>query len=480
MNMFSKATNARGVFHTWIDFGRPVGRETYLVSGVVLLGIKYAFDATVLWLTTRALWSPVAYLDPRPLARFPAGTLGTWGFWLVASTTLIFIAIGVSLTIRRCADAGLSPWLGLLFVLPFLNYALFAILVVLGTPARGATPDTPGDPPEGSDPPRWQHRLAAAGIGATLGLVGAATSIFAWSRYGVVLFVATPFFAGFLTSWALNHRQKRPLLEMLWTVGFTVLAGCAGLLAFGLEGLICIVMALPLLAGLALLGGALARELAGITHGGRRARHVHLTLFLVLPLLPAMEGPTPAEPLRSVTTELVLDAPPADVWPHVVSFPELPPPRRLLFRLGIAAPVGARIAGAGVGSVRHCEFTTGSFVEPITVWDEPRRLAFDVASQPPPMRELSPYARVLAPHLDTGFEVLRGEFRLLPEGDGTRLVGTTWYRVHLAPELYWRLWSDSIVHAIHDRVLEHIARLATEGSEQRADRSRSAVPPGAP
>jgi hypothetical protein len=30
----------------------------------------------------------------------------------------------------------------------------------------------------------------------------------------------------------------------------------------------------------------------------------------------------------------------------------------------------------------------------------------------------------------------------------------------MAPEPYWRLWSDAMIHAIHLRVLEHVARLS--------------------
>ena len=55
-----------------------------------------------------------------------------------------------------------------------------------------------------------------------------------------------------------------------------------------------------------------------------------------------------------------------------------------------------------------------------------------------------------------------GEFRLNPlPGGRTELVGTTWYRHHLYPAAYWRWWSDAIVHRIHLRVLEHVARLST-------------------
>ena len=52
--------------------------------------------------------------------------------------------------------------------------------------------------------------------------------------------------------------------------------------------------------------------------------------------------------------------------------------QRKEFKTGLAYPLRARLVGAGVGAVRHCEFTTGAFVEPITVWDAPHRLAFDV------------------------------------------------------------------------------------------------------
>jgi len=114
--------------------------------------------------------------------------------------------------------------------------------------------------------------------------------------------------------------------------------------------------------------------------------------------------------------------------------------------------------------VRHCEFSTGSFVEPITVWQPAERLAFDVAAQPPPMHELSPYRHVHPPHLDGYLRCRRGEFRLLPLAGGrTRLEGSTWYEFEMYPQDYWTLWSDAAIHRIHRRVLEHIKRLAEEG-----------------
>ena len=70
-----------------------------------------------------------------------------------------------------------------------------------------------------------------------------------------------------------------------------------------------------------------------------------------------------------------------------MSFSEIPPPTEWMFRAGIAYPVRARIQGNGVGAERQCVFSTGAFVEPIEVWDEPRKLKFSVTSNPAPMEE---------------------------------------------------------------------------------------------
>jgi hypothetical protein len=115
--------------------------------------------------------------------------------------------------------------------------------------------------------------------------------------------------------------------------------------------------------------------------------------------------------------------------------------------------------------VRHCEFSTGPFVEPIEVWEEPRRLSFSVASNPAPMQEWTPYRNVKPPHID-GFLISRhGEFRLerLPDGT-TRLEGTTEYQHHMWPVWYWKAWADYIIHKIHLRVLRHVKGLAEGGA----------------
>jgi hypothetical protein len=169
-------------------------------------------------------------------------------------------------------------------------------------------------------------------------------------------------------------------------------------------------------------------------------------------------------PTFAVRSAVDINAPPESVWRQVVAFSEIPPPTELIFRAGVAYPVRAEIFGSGTGAERRCVFSTGAFVEPIQIWDEPRTLKFSVTSNPAPMQEWTPYAHLDPPHLH-GFLVSNGgQFSLtpLPNG-GTRLEGTTWYHHGLWPATYWRWWSDAIIHRIHMRVLTHIRDEAEKG-----------------
>jgi hypothetical protein len=84
-----------------------------------------------------------------------------------------------------------------------------------------------------------------------------------------------------------------------------------------------------------------------------------------------------------------------------------------------------------------------------------------VTTQPPPLEEWSPYARIVPPHLDGYFQSRRGEFRLVPLPSGrTRLEGSTWYEMRLYPDGYWVLFADALISRIHLRVLRHIRMLA--------------------
>ena len=100
-----------------------------------------------------------------------------------------------------------------------------------------------------------------------------------------------------------------------------------------------------------------------------------------------------------------------------------------------------------------------------TLFDPDELLQFSVTSNPPPMRELSPY-KIEPSHLHGFLQSEAGQFRLTALADGSTMLEGTRYRHNLWPEKYWQLWSDYIIHKIHLRVLDHIRRLSQGESEK--------------
>lgn len=454
---------APGLLRLMFGLSAPVGRRPYLIIGVCLMALKYAFDAGLIHLTTGVFWAPWQYLSPAISTREAFTAEAPWLLPVLALTSLPFLWIGLTMSVRRAIDAGRPPALGLLFLFPGLNY--LAMLYLAAQPSAPATPAPPGSPEPGSG---IQAAVVGAGVGAAVGVVMAGVGGFMLGEYGTVLFLVTPVIMGAGSGWWFNRAGRRRLGETAAVGALTVLVAGGAMLLFAIEGVVCLTMAAPLAMPLAIGGAFIGRRIAAAPGGGRPIQA--LIVLLALPLTMGFESSLPpVEELRAVTTAAVIDAPPEAVWPHVIAFSELPPPHELVFAAGIAYPMRARIEGQGVGAVRHCEFSTGAFVEPITRWQPPHRLSFDVVAQPAPMHETSPYRHLHPPHLDGYFRSRRGEFRLtaLP-GGRTRLEGTTWYALDLAPMAYWTLWSDGLVHAIHRRVLDHIGREAEAGGRRPA------------
>jgi hypothetical protein len=277
-------------------------------------------------------------------------------------------------------------------------------------------------------------------------------------KYGWGLFVALPFTMGFIAAGIHGIREQRSMAACITVAVTSVgLLGCS-MLAFAIEGAICLMMAVPLAIPLAAIGGACGFFVQKRWSGEDAAPAFLAILLAFTPGVQWMEHVLARRPNVFVVRSAVdINASPEEVWKRVVAFSEIPPPHELLFRVGIAYPIRAEITGQGVGAERHCVFSTGAFVEPIQIWEEPHILKFSVTENPAPMEEWTPYRHISPPHLHGFLKSEGGQFLLtpLPNG-GTRLEGTTWYQHGLWPETYWRLWSDQIIHQIHMRVLTHI------------------------
>ncbi len=442
----------------------PLARGPFLVSGLALWGLKLAIDWSVA-LLFKYRFSPLFYVSPldAPLFR-PGDNLSFWlSMWGVA---IPFMGIGVWLTLRRLRDAGLPPWLAVLFFFPFANLLFFAALASLASrpsqsaSATGSPTGTRADALFARAVVQRNAVVVSVAAGACTALVLGSVVIFFFKSYGAALFMGTPFLVGAVATLTM-HRASPARPRRRATLVAALASGSLALLVmilFAIDGLVCFVMASPL-------------AVLAITFGWFMAEMIVKTVGLALPetalcvfpfvLIAELAGPVRKSPPAPVVTMIEVDAPSNVVFRNVIEFPDLPPFNELIFKLGVAAPLGATIKGQGVGAVRHCRFTTGAFVEPITVWDAPHKLGFDVRSQPDALRELTLWGGPRPPHLNDYFKSVRGEFELVDlPNRRTQLIGRTYYVLDIAPEPYWRLISDSLVHSIHLRVLKHVKRLS--------------------
>ena len=457
----------------WFGLREPVDRTTYAASGLGLAAFKYAVEAAVVGAATGHLLTPLEFVSPSIVTR--QAFLERAPEWLglfLALWTIPFVWIALSMSLRRAHAAGRSPWLGAFVLVAPVNLLVMAFLALapdVPAPTVASTAPGAGDHPAGP-PESPLHGTVAVLAGLAVGMVAIVTGLYGFGSYGAVLFFVTPLVMGMVSGFVYNRPVPRSTGATVRVGVLVTLLSGGVLVALALEGLICLVMAVPIVMPMALAGAILGKWVAECTAAGTRQI---AGLVLAIPFLAGAEALTRGVPERVVLTSVEVDAPPGAVWRRVVEFPDLAEPDDWFFRCGIACPMRARIVGSGVGAVRHCEFTTGDFVEPITVWDEPRVLAFDVVDQPDPMVELTPWRHVHPPHLvDRSLASRRGEFRLIDLGGGrTRLEGRTWYTFDMHPQRYWTLWSDFTIHRIHRRVLWHVRDLAEADAAGRPPRA---------
>lgn len=445
---------------------RPTGvvdRGPYVIIGLLGFALKHNLDRMLASLVFHRPWGLFNYWIPVRNVVHITELSATDARFLVTMVLLAlpFIWVGVVLTIQRLRSAHLPPQLVGLFFVPFANIAFFLFLSLI---PRRAHSQVATSGPRTS----WLLRvLPSSALGSAvisllltvpLGLGVAVFGAMVLANYGWGIFVALPFLMGFVAAGLYGYREPRGLPSSIGVASLSVLLLGALLLAVAVEGLVCLIMAVPIALPLAIFGGFCANRL-------QRYRWLPSDGAVFLPML-LLLGPgiqwmehvaSPPAPVFVVRTALDVQASPERVWHEVIAFAQILPPTEIMFRAGIAYPLRAEMVGSGVGAERHCVFSTGAFVEPIQVWDEPRLLKFSVTSNPSPMQEWTPYSHIDPPHLH-GFLVSNGgQFLLtpLPNG-GTRLEGTTWYQHGLWPSAYWHMWSDTIIHQIHMRVLRHI------------------------
>ena len=501
-----------------------IDRVPYATLGVSLLSIKYCIDVSIAELIFHRHWEIWNYIFPGQALDFIRLTGSDRLFYLTLIVlALPFIWIGVVLTMRRLRSSGLPVFLVKLFFVPVINLVMFVLLCVLpkekeesiftadggsnplitsadsrtlapklrGDSDAPQSPQSPQSPqlPQSPEPPQlpqWPKpnrpkplvvttttsnreealRTLVQTVPAGLFLIWLGSVLL--QSYGWGLFLGVPFGVGMGSAFLYGKDNPKTMAQCQGIAALATLSLGFGIMFWAWEGVICLLMASPIAFALAAMGAYLGYYVQKRSYSIAEQKLISIALLLSLPSLMGAEYAShPVAPMISVVSEVDIAAPPSVVWNNVIAFPRLKPPTDPIFALGISYPVGATITGRGPGAVRRCRFSTGAFVEPIEVWDEPNLLKFGVRTQPPTMREWSWMHEIHPAHLEGYLLVHSGQFKLTPIAisgrAGTHLEGTTSYQNRMWPGTYWSLWSNNIIHRIHMRVLNHIKE-TTEAS----------------
>jgi len=232
-----------------------------------------------------------------------------------------------------------------------------------------------------------------------------------------------------------------------------------------LEGLLCIVLVVPVFMAAAMIGGLVG----GVVHNyGRNGPPV----LPALALLPLLVGPVesllpPQRSEQTVTSTIHIAAPPEAVFDKLASVRDI---RRdelgftFVHLIGLPRPVEAHMDGSGPGSVRTSRWEKNVwFQEVITDWERPRamRYRFVVPKGAIPRAALDEHVEINGDY----FDLLDGGYTLQPAADGgTDLSLSTRFVNKSRLKVYGNLWGKLVLQDFHRSILGLMKSRAERGA----------------
>ncbi len=263
-----------------------------------------------------------------------------------------------------------------------------------------------------------------------------------------------PFVIGFINIFFLA--EERPL-----TAGKAIVCRtspvllCTGLVSIiGIEGAICLFMALPIWLIMSSIGGLMAY---GIRKLGFKSRKAPCFAFVFPILLGGVESsvPIPNEVLEA-SNDMVIEANLEEVWELVREVKPIKPNElslSLASLMGFPQPDSAILVGSGVDAYRLARFHGGvEFHEAITVWKPFEAIHFTIKANTDriPATTLDEHVTIGGPY----FDMLTGHYDLKALPDGRTLVKlSSRHRLNTHFNWYAGVWSKAIMSSIQSNIL---------------------------
>jgi len=259
---------------------------------------------------------------------------------------------------------------------------------------------------------------------------------------GFTFFVLVPFCIGYFLG-----------LKLDWSISFiiTVMIGLAAffflLITSQLEGVVCVIILLPIFIPLILLGILLGYNIRKRTFKEERNNKIKITLYPLIVLL--FSGgiehffSSKYENAR-VESTIYLPYDTATVYDFIKSVDTLDGKKSLLMSLGLSVPQKCVLEKEEVGAKRTCYFEEGTIEEKVTGIKRGEFIKMKVTEYNLP-----------------GFKWLKFDdaiYLFTQEGDLTKLTRITTYRSQLKPRIYWEFWERQAIEAQHEYVLNDLKR----------------------
>ena len=274
----------------------------------------------------------------------------------------------------------------------------------------------------------------------------------------IILILGIPFFVGGLVSLLSDLRGERSFRFYFSVSGGVMFAVflVGGILMR--EGVVCLILIGPWWIGMSVLGGGLI----GMWHKQFTEKYrVSCSVLVLAPfLLIFVDYLMPYKTQEfTVTREIVLQATPGDIWPHLLEMRDIRPEEgRWTFVqdvMQVPRPVSAVVNGKGAGSTRHAQWGEHiTFEEKIFDWQSNERLVWNFHF---PNDSISLHTdRHISPDGDF-LKIGEGGYQLVPLPNGkTKLKLHTTYSATTPVNSYFRIWGEISLGGIQKNILKTI------------------------
>lgn len=293
----------------------------------------------------------------------------------------------------------------------------------------------------------------------TLAAFGAIYASLMRGDYGFSIFIFLPISIGIVWGTAIISNKPMTFKQLLTSplfIAFSIITfSSILLLAGGVEGMICILMAaglifLPLYLGVFV--GIFINRI--VPHDKNQLKAVGI-LFLLNPFVMVHDYYDKSCIESTVLQSEVVNFQTEELWNKLhnpLQFKNDNP----LFRAGIATPKSLCFVD---DSIKKFICTTSLDTAILNVQENKAvyTMKFTLAKETKIMQELTPYDSIDAPHLHGYFDLKFIEIKLKPlDQFNTEVVVNTAYRYKLAPHFYWKWWTDYLIRTMHSNIIQSV------------------------